>query len=61
MLTDFLTDYWWVIILVIFILMIVYPSKVKKFKNHYKKEKDLDITIVPVLTNLNKVASYLII
>jgi len=56
-----LTDYWWVFILVIFVLMIIYPSKVHKKKKHFNKNKELNFSITPVLTNLNKVANYLII
>ena len=53
-----LNDYWWVFILIIFILMIVYPSKVEKMKNVNKKKPKLNLSIVPILTNLNKLTSY---
>jgi len=53
-----LNDYWWVFILIIFILMIVYPSKVEKMKNVNKKKAKLNLSIVPILTNLNKLTSY---
>ena len=53
-----LNDYWWVFILIIFILMIVYPSKVEKMKNVNKKKPKLNLSIVPILKNLNKLTSY---
>ena len=53
-------DYWWVFILVIFVIMIVCPTKVKKRKNRYIK-KELEIDVKPVLTNINKLAEYFII
>jgi len=55
-----LCEYWWVFILVIFVIMIVYPTPVKKRKNFNKKKK-LDFNAVPVLTNLNKLTAYLVI
>ena len=55
-----LKDYWWVFILVIFIIMIVCPTPVKKRK-HFDKKKHLNLNEIPVLTNLNKLTAYLVI
>ena len=55
-----LKEYWWVFILVIFVIMIVYPTPVKKTKKFNKKKK-LNFDATPVLTNLNKLTAYLVI
>lgn len=52
-------EYWWVFILVIFIIMIVYPTPVKK-KKKQRIRKEINFSMLPVLTNLNKVTAYLI-
>ena len=51
-------DYWWVFILVVFIIMLVYPNKVEKMKNVNKKNAKLNLSVTPILTNLNKITSY---
>ena len=55
---NWLNDYWWVFILVIFVLMLVYPNKVEKMKNVNKKQAKLNLSMTPILTNLNKLTSY---
>ena len=53
-----INDYWWVFILVIFALMLVYPNRVEKMKNVNKKQAKLNLSVTPILTNLNKLTSY---
>jgi hypothetical protein len=53
-----INDYWWVFILVIFALMLVYPNKVEKMKNVNRKQAKLNLSMTPILTNLNKLTSY---
>jgi hypothetical protein len=53
-----INDYWWVFILVIFVLMLVYPNKVEKMKNVNRKQAKLNLSVTPILTNLNKLTSY---
>ena len=55
---NWLNDYWWVFILVIFVLMLVYPNKVEKMKNVNRKKAKLNLSVTPILTNLNKLTSY---
>jgi hypothetical protein len=53
-----INDYWWVFILVIFILMLVCPNRVEKMKNVNRKKAKLNLSVTPILTNLNKLTSY---
>jgi len=53
-----INDYWWVFILVIFVIMMLCPNKVEKIKNVNKKNAKLNLTVTPILTNLNKLTSY---
>jgi hypothetical protein len=53
-----INDYWWVFILVIFITMLIYPNKVEKMKNVNRKNAKLNLSVTPILTNLNKLTSY---
>lgn len=55
---NWLNDYWWVFILVIFVLMLVYPNKVEKMKDVNRKKAKLNLSVTPILTNLNKLTSY---
>jgi hypothetical protein len=52
-------DYWWVFILVIFVIMLVYPTPPKR-KDKFKNTKDIKLNMNPtqILTNLNKITSY---
>ena len=55
---NWLNDYWWVFILGVFIVMLVYPNKVEKMKNVNKSKAKLNLSVTPILTNLNKLTSY---
>jgi len=55
---SWLNDYWWVFILVVFIIMLVYPNKVEKMKNVNRNKAKLNLSMTPILTNLNKLTSY---
>ncbi len=54
-----LSDYWWVFVLVVFVLMLITPNKVDKMKNTKKYEnKNLDLSSKLILTNLQNITSY---
>jgi hypothetical protein len=54
-----LSDYWWVFVLLIFVIMLITPNKVEKMKNTNKyKNKNLNLTSKLILTNLQNITSY---
>jgi len=54
-----LTDYWWVFILIIFVIMLITPNKVEKMKNTKKyKNKELNLNPNLILKNINKLTGY---
>ena len=54
-----LTDYWWVFILIIFVIMLITPNKVEKMKNTKKyKNKELNLNPNLILKNINKITGY---
>ena len=54
-----LSDYWWVFVLLIFIIMLITPNKVEKIKNTNKyKNKNLNLSSKLILTNLQNITSY---
>jgi hypothetical protein len=54
-----LSDYWWVFILFIFVIMLITPNKVEKMKNTKKyKNKNLNINSKLILSNLQNITSY---
>jgi hypothetical protein len=54
-----LSDYWWVFVLLIFVIMLITPNKVEKMKNTNKyKNKNLNLSSKLILTNLQNITSY---
>lgn len=54
-----LSDYWWVFVLLIFIIMLITPNKVEKMKNTNKyKNKNLNLSSKLILSNLQNITSY---
>ena len=47
-------DYWWIFILIIFIVMVCYPTSNKK--KHKKKHKIIDSDFI--LSNINTITNY---
>jgi hypothetical protein len=52
-----LSEYWWVIVSIILLLMIFYPKeRTEKFKNHNKKKLTLNFN--PILKNIDSLTQF---
>jgi len=54
-----LSDYWWVFVLLVFVIMLITPNQVEKMKNTKKyKNKNLNLSSKLILSNLQNITSY---
>lgn len=54
-----LSDYWWVFVLLVFVIMLITPNQVDKMKNTKKyKNKKLNLNSKFFLSNLQNITSY---
>jgi hypothetical protein len=54
-----LSDYWWVFVLLVFVVMLITPNQVDKMKNTKKyKNKNLNLNSKFFLSNLQNITSY---